>query len=118
MQVLAVLRNVVPARKLAEWCLTGEPFDAREAMESGLLNYVVPPDQLDAKVEWLLARLIDKSPTAQRRGKYAMRAVADMTSEQSIAYLETQIATLALTEDAREGRAAFAEKRKPVWPGR
>lgn len=118
MQVLAVLQSVVPARKLAEWCLTGEPFDAQEALTAGLLNYVVPADQLDTKVEWLLARLVDKSPTAQRRGKYAMRAVADMTSEQSIAYLETQIATLALTEDAREGRAAFAGKREPVWPGR
>lgn len=118
MQVLAVLQNVVPARKFAEWCLTGELFDAGEAKESGLLNYVVPPDRLDAQTEWLLQRLIDKSPTAQRRGKYAMRAVADMTAEQSIAYLETQIATLALTEDAREGRAAFAEKRMPVWPGR
>jgi len=118
MQVLAVLHDVVPARKLAEWCLTGEPFDAGEAREAGLLNYVVPPDQLDTKVQWLLGRLLDKSPTGQRRGKFAMRAVADMTAEQSIAYLETQIATLALTEDAREGRAAFAEKRAPVWPGR
>ena len=118
MQVLAVLKTVVPARKLAEWCFTGELFDAGEAKESGLLNYVVPPDQLDARIEWLISRLIDKSPTAQRRGKYAMRAVADMTAEQSIAYLEGQIATLALTEDAQEGRAAFAEKRPPVWPGR
>jgi len=118
MQVLAVLHSVVPPRRLAEWCLTGEMFDAGEAKEAGLLNYVVPPDQLDSKVDWLLSRLIDKSPTGQRRGKFAMRAVADMTAEQSIAYLETQIATLALTEDAREGRAAFTEKRAPVWPGR
>jgi 1,4-dihydroxy-2-naphthoyl-CoA synthase len=78
----------------------------------------VPAAELDAKVDWLVARLIDKSPTAQRRGKYALRAVADMGTEQAIAYLESQITTLALTEDAREGRAAFAEKRKPEWRGK
>jgi methylglutaconyl-CoA hydratase len=41
-----------------------------------------------------------------------------MTFEQSISYLESQIMTLALTEDAREGRASFVEKRAPNWSGR
>ena len=41
-----------------------------------------------------------------------------MTFEQAIAYTESQIAMLAMTEDAREGLAAFNEKRKPTWPGR
>jgi methylglutaconyl-CoA hydratase len=118
MQVLAVLQHRVPQCKLAEWSLTGELFDAAEAKEAGLLNYIAPTAELDAKVDWLIARLIDKSPTAQRRGKYALRAVADMSAEQAIAYLESQITTLALTEDAREGRAAFAEKRKPEWRGK
>jgi enoyl-CoA hydratase/carnithine racemase len=118
MQVLAVLQHRVPQCKLAEWSLTGELFDAAEAKAAGMLNYVVPAAELDAKVDWLVARLIDKSPTAQRRGKYALRAVEDMSAEQAIAYLESQITTLALTEDAREGRAAFAEKRKPEWRGK
>jgi len=41
-----------------------------------------------------------------------------MSFDQAIAYTESQIALLAMTEDAKEGLAAFAEKRKPVWPGR
>jgi len=82
-----------------------------------LLNHVVAPEELDAKVDWLISRLTDKSPTAIRRGKYAMKAIEDMSFEQAIAYTETQLATMALTEDAKEGMAAFNEKRAPDWPG-
>jgi methylglutaconyl-CoA hydratase len=78
----------------------------------------VPAIELDAKVEWLIGRIADKSPTAIRRGKYAMRAIAAMSFDEAVAYTESQIAFLAMTEDAKEGVAAFAEKRKPVWTGR
>jgi enoyl-CoA hydratase/carnithine racemase len=74
--------------------------------------------ELDAKTDWLVGRVVDKSPTANRRGKAMMRAAFDMSFEQAIAYLESQIMTLALTEDAKEGRAAFVEKRAPTWTGR
>ena len=118
MQVLSLLKDIAPPRLVAEWSLTGEPFDAKAALEAGLLNYVVPAAELDAKVEWLIGRIVDKSPTAIRRGKYAVRAMASMSFDQSIAYTESQIAVLAMTEDAKEGRAAFAEKRRPNWPGK
>lgn len=118
MQVLSLMQHLVPPRVLREWCLTGEPVDARQALEAGLLNYVVSADELDAKTDWLVQRLLDKSPTAIRRGKYAMRAIAAMSFDQAIAYTESQIALQAMTEDAREGLAAFNERRKPVWTGR
>ncbi|ACF00951.1 Enoyl-CoA hydratase/isomerase [Rhodopseudomonas palustris TIE-1] len=118
MQVMSLLQDIAPRRLIAEWSLTGEPFDATTAREAGLLNYVVPAAELDAKVNWLAKRLTDKSPTAIRRGKYAMRAIAAMSFDESIAYTESQIALLAMTEDAKEGLKAFAEKRKPVWPGK
>ena len=118
MQVLSLLQSIAPPRLGREWCFTGEPFSAAEAKDAGLLNHVVPAADLDAKVEWLVGRLIDKSPTAIRRGKYAMRALASMSFDQGIAYTESQIAVLAMTQDAKEGLAAFAEKRKPVWTGK
>ena len=118
LQVYAALQPLVPERRLYEWCVTGEPFDAHTAREAGLLNYVVPPAELDAKVEWLLSRITDKSPVAMRRGIYAMRAVDSMNFDQSLSYMESQVSTIGLTEDAAEGVAAFAEKRKPVWNGR
>jgi enoyl-CoA hydratase/carnithine racemase len=117
-QVLSVLQHLAGPRHIAEMCITGEPIDARRAEQIGLVNYVVPAAQLDEKVDWLVSRVIDKSPTAIRRGKAMLRAAADMTFEQSISYLESQIMTLALTEDAREGRASFVEKRAPNWSGR
>jgi len=118
MQVLSLLQAVVAPRLISEWSLTGEPFDAKTALAAGLLNHIVPAAELDTRVEWLIGRIIDKSPTAIRRGKYAMRAIASMSFDESIAYTESQIALLAMTEDAKEGLKAFAEKRKPNWPGR
>lgn len=118
MQVLSLLQRLVPPRIVAEWCLTGEPFTAAEAKEHGLVNHVVPAADLDAKVAWLVGRLTDKSPSAIRRGKYAMRAIQAMSFDEAIAFTEGQIALTASSEDAREGIAAFQEKRKPVWTGR
>ena len=118
MQIYVVLKERITPIKLNEWCLTGESFDAREAMEGGLVSYVVPAAELDSKVEWLLSRLIDKSPTATRRGKYAMSAMNAMTFAQAAVYAEAQLPTLTMTEDAKEGKAAFNAKRKPAWTGR
>lgn len=118
MQVLSVLQDLVAPRVLNELCITGEPIDAAEARAVGLVNHIAPATELDAKVDWLLGRITDKSPTAIRRGKYAMRAVRAMTFDQAIAFTEGQIALMAQTEDAREGVAAFNEKRKPNWTGR
>ncbi len=115
-QVLSVLQHQIPRRKLAELCLTGEPLTSAEALEYGLVNYV--DDDLDGKLQWLLERLLDKSPAAIRRGLYTMKKIEAMSFEESMSFTESQIALFTLTEDAKEGQAAFKEKRKPVWPGR
>src|ERR1700743_2083147 len=118
MQVLSLLQMIAPPRQVSEWALTGEPFDAKTAHGAGLVNYVVPTAELDTKADGRIARRVDNSPTAIRRGKYAMRAIASMSFDESIAYTESQIAILAITEDAKEGLKAFGEKRKPVWTGK
>lgn len=118
MQVAALLRSMIAPRHFAEMCLTGEPIAASEALECNLVNYVAEPDQLDAKVDWLLSRVIDKSPTAIRLGKHALRTIADMSVDEALAHMEAQVAILPLTEDAQEGLAAFREKRDPRWTGK
>jgi enoyl-CoA hydratase/carnithine racemase len=117
-QVLSVLQHLTAPRHIAEMCITGEPIDAHRAAQIGLVNHVAAAGELDTKTDWLVQRVVGKSPTAIRRGKAMMRAAYDMSFEQSISYLETQIMTLALTEDSTEGRAAFVEKRAPRWSGR
>ena len=115
-QVLSVLQHLIPRRKLAEMCLTGEPLTSAQALEYNLVNYV--DDDVDAKLQWLLDRLLDKSPAAIRRGLYTMKKVEAMSFEESMAFTESQIALFTLTDDAREGQKAFQEKRKPVWAGK
>ena len=114
-QVLSVLQHLIPRRTLVEMCITGEPISSAQALEYGLVNYI--DDDVDAKLAWLLARMLDKSPAAVRRGLYTMKKVEAMAFEESMAFTESQIALFTLTDDAREGQKAFQEKRKPVWAG-
>jgi enoyl-CoA hydratase/carnithine racemase len=114
-QVMAVLQHRVPEAILNEMCLTGEPISAERAHQVGFVNYVT--NDLNAKVEWLVQRIVDKSPTAIRRGLYTMKAMKAMSFEESITFVESQIGLMALTNDAKEGQLAFREKRKPVWTG-
>lgn len=118
MMILTTLKRILPPRQLNELCMTGEPIDAAHALAIGLVNHVVPMDELDSKTAWLLDRLTTKSPAAIRRGKYALRAVEDMTIAQTIAFTESQVPLMVLTEDFKEGLAAFNEKRPAVWPNR
>jgi len=116
MQVLSVLQAQVPQRFLTQLCLTGDPIDAARAREVGLVNEVAP--DLDGALERLLSRVLANSPTALRRGLYAMKAMRSMSFEEAIAFGEGQIGLLAMTQDAREGIAAFKDKRKPQWTGK
>lgn len=115
-QVLAVLQHLIPRRRLVEMCITGEPITSAQALEYGLVNYV--DDDVDAKLQWLLERMLDKSPAAIRRGMYTLKKAETMAFEEAMSFTESQIALFTLTEDAKEGQAAFQQKRKPVWAGR
>ncbi len=113
--IMPLLHRVLPLRKLFELCITGEMFTAEEALQMDLINYVVPPEELDEKTEWLLGRITNKSPTAIRLGKIGFRAVRDMTLQQAFDFGQLLLPTMAQTEDCKEGFKAFQEKRKPDW---
>jgi len=115
MQVLVYLRRMIGARHVNEMCLTGDLITAARAAEIGIANYVVPFDDLDARVDALVARLGEMSPVALRRGKYAIAAMENMAFPEALAFAEQSIAVTSLTGDAAEGIAAFNERRKPSW---
>lgn len=115
-QVLGVLQHLLPRRVLYEMCLTGDPISAQQALELKLLNAVSA--DVDELLDRLIARLLSGSPAAMRRGLYMLKKMESMPFEESMSFAESQIALFTLTEDAKEGIAAFAQKRKPQWRGR
>ncbi|MGE3773238.1 MAG: enoyl-CoA hydratase-related protein [Gammaproteobacteria bacterium] len=118
MMILPYMLRVIPRRRLLEMCITGELFGAEEALALDIVNYVVPPAELDAKIDWLLARIVDKSPTAIRIGKQMFHAIEDMTLDQAFELTQVVLPIMAQSEDAKEGFAAFNAKRAPRFTGK
>jgi enoyl-CoA hydratase/carnithine racemase len=102
-------------KKTLEMILAGDMISATEAERLGLVNKVVPKDQLEEATMELAGKLAAKSPLALQIGKTAMYAMQDVPYHQSIDYLSELFAALCSTADAEEGVQAFLEKRKPVW---
>jgi enoyl-CoA hydratase/carnithine racemase len=117
MMILPLLLRVVPERILMEMCLTGEPFTGAEAADMRLVNYAVPKADLDQKLNWLVERVVSKSPTGIRLGKQSLTRIREMSFDGALEYAQFMLANMARTQDAREGFTAFAEKRPPNWTG-
>jgi enoyl-CoA hydratase/carnithine racemase len=113
-----ILRAVGSRKVLLDLVLTGRRLDAHEALGLGLVTRVVPDARLDAEVEELARTLASLSPVALRLGKEAIYSACEMPYEQALRYLREMVVLTHRTDDAREGIAAFLEKRRPVWTGR
>ena len=104
--------------KSLEMLLCGEMIDAAEAERLGLVNRVVPADRLEEETLAFAANLAAKSPTAIRLGKRFFYEMLDMPFRQRFSHNAEVFARLCTTEDAKEGIAAFSEKRPAEWKGR
>jgi len=98
--------------------LTGRRLPAREALALGLVNEVVPSDQLDAAVDRWLAELLACAPLSQRAVKQMVRRGAGLSPQDAQALRVPALVEALQSLDADEGVAAFREKRAPVWQGR
>ena len=101
-----------------EMLVTGEFIGAAEAQRRGLVNRVVPLDQLDAAVAALTASICAKTPVAVKMGKQLFYQQLEMGIEAAYQSAAETMACNMMTEDAGEGIDAFVAKRAPVWKGR
>ncbi|MFN2455784.1 MAG: enoyl-CoA hydratase/isomerase family protein [Pyrinomonadaceae bacterium] len=114
-----LLPRIVGDKRARELLLTGELMDAHEALQRGLVNYVVSPAELAAKANEVLARLRELSATALESTLHALATARGKSFEDALTAVENlYLNELMKTEDAREGVAAFMEKRKPNWRNR
>ena len=108
----AYLARIVGEKKAREMWYMCRRYSAREAQEMGLVNKVVPDDQLDAEVDAWCAELMERSPTALAIAKRSFNA--DTESLRGISHLGFESVALYYgTDEAKEGGNAFREKRKP-----
>ena len=104
------------AGKVGVFTTGGERIDAAEAERIGLINKCIPADQLDAEVNKLAHSIANNAPMSVLTMKRGVNEV--MKPDGDRAMIDAAVAACFDTEDYREGRTAFMEKRKPVWKGR
>src|SRR5919109_5015050 len=116
--IMSIIYRNVPRKKVNEMMLLGEQISAEQAVEFGIANKVVPPDQFhEAVTEWA-TKLASKSPVLMRLGHDAMYRQQDMALDDALEYLRSQLSLTFTTEDIVEGVQAFFDKRDPNWKGR
>ena len=112
------LTRLVGEGKAMELILTGEIIDAKTAFAIGLVNQVVPADQLQAKTMEIANRIADKSPIALRLAKEAVKLASRSNLDEGLRREVDLFALCFSSEDKDEGVRAFLEKRKPLFKGK
>jgi enoyl-CoA hydratase/carnithine racemase len=118
MMVGGLLQRHVGRKNALELVLTGERIGMHRARELGLVNRVVPREELDPATDALVETLANKSKAIVALGKRAFLAAEDLPLPQALEFLDEQFAVNLRAEDAAEGVAAFLEKRAPRWKDR
>lgn len=111
------LVRAMGVREARRWCLTAQRFSATEAHRLGLLHTVVPAETLDAVVDAEIEALLAAAPEALADTKRLLKAVDQPLTDAVIADTAQRIATRRASAEAREGLAAFFDKRPPHWAG-
>jgi enoyl-CoA hydratase len=111
----AGLAHSIGASNAALMILTGDPIDAQKALQWGLISELTNSADLLARARAIAETIASRAPIAAETGKMNLRAAYTMPYEKAIEY-ERDLQTICFaTEDAHEGRAAFKEKRPPVF---
>jgi enoyl-CoA hydratase/carnithine racemase len=113
--MVPIARNVGRKRAM-EMALTGDVIDAGTALDWGLINQAVPPEELEKATRELLERATRGSRRSKALGKQAMYAQLGHPEADAYTYAIEVMAAASQTPEAQEGMAAFLEKRAPEWP--
>ena len=113
--VMAGLFRVMPKRAGLDFIMRGKPIDSKKAEEWGLINECVKKEELDEKVDKLAIELASLAPETMKFGLEAYEKQDSKSFDDALPYLKEQIAKCFEGKDAKEGIAAFLEKRKPNW---
>ena len=97
--------------------LIGDEWSAREALELGLVNYVVPRERLMETARELAHKLAENGPLAIRKIKEGVVRTSGLTLTEALAIEDEVSVAVMMSRDAREGPRAFKEKRKPNFTG-
>ena len=114
---MVALTRAVGRRRAMEMLLTGEPIDAQTALDWGLVNRVVLPDELHPEAMELARKIASASRVVVGIGKAAFYRQIDMEQSRAYEYAKEVMTSNALEEDAQEGMGAFLNKRVPHWKG-
>jgi enoyl-CoA hydratase len=112
------LTRAVGKVRAMEMVLTGRSMTAREALQAGLINRVVPSELLEEEAMNLAKKIAQQPPVAVRLAKQAVLKAMDTTLENGLDYEQKLFYFLFTTEDQKEGMRAFMEKRKPRFQGK
>jgi enoyl-CoA hydratase/carnithine racemase len=111
------LSRAIGRKRALEMLLTGEFVDAATARDWGLVNRVVPAEELEDAVLALVDRITQSSPLTVAIGKEAFHAQIELDEHRAYDLTKSAMVTNALAGDAQEGMCAFLEKRPPTWTG-
>lgn len=115
---MVAVSRAIGRKRAMQMLLTGQTIDAATAADWGLINFAVPPAELDAAARGLAAQIADASPLTLAIGKQAFYRQIDLPQDEAYEMMGETMAANAVTCDAQEGMTAFLAKRKPVWQGR
>jgi enoyl-CoA hydratase len=112
------LPRQVPYRIAMEWALTGDFFSAERAYELGMINRIVEPGKALEEAKQLAKSIAANGPMAVATTKQLINESQDWTTDEMFKKQGPMVGPIFMSEDAREGAAAFAEKRAPQWKGK